>query len=155
MSDVLTEIRTVPVFSLRLVRENEVEYEAHQVRSPANVAKLLQVYIGDLDREKMVLLALDARNQIVGVHDVALGSVHEAYFNMRELAKFAILSNAKSVVLGHNHPSGVVTPGPEDCAVTVQIAQVLELFDIEVLDHVIVGPTGKHLSMKESGLGGL
>jgi DNA repair protein RadC len=69
----------------------------------------------------------------------------------REVFKAALLANASAVILGHNHPSGNVTPSPEDLAITKRIAGGGELMGIQLADHVIVSADGTYFSFKESG----
>jgi DNA repair protein RadC len=69
-----------------------------------------------------------------------------------EVFKAAIRRNATAVINVHNHPSGDPTPSPDDVAVTRAFVQAGKLIDVEVLDHIIIGQ-GRHVSMKERGLG--
>ncbi|MDQ1005252.1 DNA repair protein RadC [Neobacillus niacini] len=65
--------------------------------------------------------------------------------------KCAILNNAASIIVSHQHPSGDPTPSREDIEVTKRLAEAGKIIGIEVLDHVIVTHTGKHVSLKEKG----
>lgn len=99
----------------------------------------------------MVLL-LDTQNQIIGIHTVTIGTLDAALVHPREIFKPAILANAASVILAHNHPSGDPTPSAEDRTVTRQVVAAGTTLGIEVLDHVIVGEPHRYHSFRECGL---
>ena len=110
-------------------------------------------YLEDIktaDREHFICLHLSARNTVNSLETVSIGSLNAALVHPREIFKAAILSNAASIIIAHNHPSGDVTPSSEDCELTRRLKQAGELLGIELLDHLIVGPE-RYLSMKEAG----
>lgn len=82
---------------------------------------------------------------------MSIGTLNASLVSARDVFKAAILCNAASIVLGHNHPSGDVTPSPEDLHVTEILQKAGKLMDIEVLDHVIIGEEGSYHSLKRSG----
>jgi DNA repair protein RadC len=94
---------------------------------------------------------LDAKNHVIGIHTVSVGSLFAAIVSPREVFKGAILANAASVIVAHNHPSGGVTPSPEDIQVTKTLKEAGKLLDIEVLDLLIIGEEGRWLSLKRQG----
>ena len=96
-------------------------------------------------------MALDARNRPIGCNTVSVGSLSASIVHPREVFKFAILANASSIILAHNHPSGDVSPSQDDKELTRRIVEAGTLMGIDVLDHLIVG-NGDFLSMKERGL---
>jgi DNA repair protein RadC len=83
---------------------------------------------------------------------VSVGDLSSALVHPREVFKPAILSNAASVILAHNHPSGDPQPSPEDCAVTRRLQEAGQILGIEVLDHVIIGDASRWASLREKGL---
>jgi DNA repair protein RadC len=80
------------------------------------------------------------------------GSVSSSQVRVGEVFRQAIIEQASSIIIAHNHPSGDPTPSPDDVAVTRAIVQAGKLLDIDVLDHVVVCST-RHVSLKERGLG--
>jgi DNA repair protein RadC len=139
-----------PVIHLQIVRDGDMKAPRY-IHRPAHVAQLLMEHYGSMDREVVVVVHLDTRMQIVSVEPIATGRLNSANVNMRDLFKGAILSNAASIILAHNHPSGVVSPSPEDVAMTRKVKQAGDLLGVEVLDHLVVGYQD-FASLKELGL---
>ena len=97
------------------------------------------------------MLLLDTRNRAIGINTVSIGNLNASVVHPREVMKPAILSNAASLILCHNHPSGDADPSQEDIAMTQRLKQVGEMLGIPVLDHLVLGEPG-FASMKERGL---
>lgn len=138
-----------PVFRIQLVRENGPERPV--LDGPTDAARILCSYLQDEDREHFVSMMLDVKNRVIGIHTVSIGNLNSAIVSPREVFKAAILANAASIIVGHNHPSGDVTPSPEDYQVTKALQAAGKLLEIEVLDHIIVGEEGAHASLKQLG----
>ena len=83
---------------------------------------------------------------------VSIGSLSASIVHPRECFKAAILTNAASVLLGHNHPSDDPAPSKDDIELTRRLVKVGDLLGIQVLDHLIVTPGGAFRSLKEAGL---
>lgn len=121
------------------------------VRSPKDGADLAVKLIGDDDREVLLVMALNTKNQVVAVHRAHIGSLNASICHPREVFKACILNNAASLIISHQHPSTDPTPSREDIELTKRIAEAGKILGIELLDHLIVGMTGKHVSLKEKG----
>jgi DNA repair protein RadC len=121
--------------------------ERAQIRTPEDVANLLQGEMGLLAQEHLRVLLLNTRNQVLASSEVYRGNVHTAVVRIGELFREALRHNAPAIVLVHNHPSGDPTPSPEDIAMTKQAIAAGELLDVEVLDHVVLAQ-GRFASMK-------
>jgi DNA repair protein RadC len=91
---------------------------------------------------------LDSHDVILKQQTIFVGTINNALVSPREIVRFAVLSNAAGVVLYHNHPSGNPAPSAHDSNFTRKLRDALELMDIELVDHMIVG-TSKYYSMKE------
>ena len=141
----------IPIYQVKLVRDGSQKAERKKVSHPAVAAEILREYLDGVDREHFVALLLDTQNQIIGIHTVTVGTLDASLIHPREIYKAAILANAASVVLAHNHPSGDPTPSAEDRAVTRQIRSAGTTIGIEVLDHIIVGDSPQFYSFLESG----
>jgi DNA repair protein RadC len=136
----------IPIYRLQLVKEAEAE--ARPISSPQELAEQMSE-IALADREHMVCFHLDTKNRPVSRETVSIGTLDQAILSPREVFKAALLSNARSVILAHNHPSGETAPSPEDDSVTERLARAGRLLDIPLLDHVIVGPDGRFYSYRE------
>jgi len=123
---------------------------APSITCPADGAAIL-ADIKDRRKEHFVALFLNARNQVICREDVSVGSLNASLVHPREVFAPAVGSAAASVILGHNHPSGDVTPSREDIELTRRMVQAGDIMGIEVLDHLIVG-SERFLSMKEANL---
>lgn len=90
------------------------------------------------DREGFAVLHLDARHRLRSIELVSVGSLNASIVHPREVFKGAILANAASIILAHNHPSGEAEPSEEDLTITRRLVECGDLIGIGVLDHVIV-----------------
>ena len=87
----------------------------------------------------------------MGLHRTHVGSLNASIVHPRDVMKWAILNNAASIIVAHQHPSDDPTPSREDLEVTKRLAEAGKIMGIDVLDHVIVTYTGKNVSLKEKG----
>ncbi len=149
----MTKNYRVPIVKVQMVREGTHTGEGSrpQVSSPKDVAVLLQDYIGNVDREHFVIILLNIKNKIIGINTVSIGSLSSSIVHPREIYKAALLANAGSIILAHNHPSGDLTPSPEDISVTKRVCEAGEIIGVQVLDHIIVSDEGFY-SFREGGL---
>ena len=122
------------------------------VRSPSEVANLLMLEMGLLDREELRIISLDTRNRVISINTIYKGSLNSALIRICEVMKFPILSNAASFILIHNHPSGDPDPSPEDVRITMLIRESATQLDLDFMDHLIIG-RNRFVSLKERGLG--
>ena len=128
-----------------------------KVRTPEDVFKVGED-IAHLAQESFHVLALDAKNRLIGRCMATLGLVDTCLVHPREVFRGAIGLSASAIVLVHNHPSGDVTPSAEDIRITKQLIEAGKIVDIKVIDHVILGPETKgeerkvFLSLREEGL---
>ncbi len=104
-----------------------------------------------LDREHLKAILLNARNRVLDVVTVSVGTLTASLAHPRECFKEAVRQSAAAIIFVHNHPSGDPTPSPEDIALTRQLCEAGRLLGIEVLDHLIIGD-GVFVSLKERGL---
>jgi len=147
---------TIPLYTIRLVRDGNVKSHNVTIASPADTHRVIAGMLADVDREQMLVILLDTKNKMIGVQVAFVGTINAINISMRELFKPAIVSSAASIIIAHNHPSGDPTPSPEDVAVTRDIVAAGKLLDIIVLDHIIIG-VGQYgerfYSMNENGEG--
>jgi DNA repair protein RadC len=119
--------------------------------SPAAVRGYLRLHMQDLGHECFYCVFLDAQNRVIVAQELFRGTLTQTSVYPREVVKHALAHNAASVILAHNHPSGVAEPSLQDQALTRTLAEALALVDVKVLDHFIVAP-GASLSFAERGL---
>ena len=144
---------SIPGFRIALVREPGVKLaERPQLRVPAEAAPLLAQYFGETDREVFAVALLTIRHRVIGLHTVSVGCLTSSLVHPREVFKPAILAGAAALLLAHNHPSGDPEPSAEDIALTRRLVSAGQLLGIEVLDHLILGESGRYVSLRERGV---
>jgi DNA repair protein RadC len=147
-----TPTNSLPVYRVTLVREGQMPSYEQRIRSSADASRMLATYLAGVDREHFVVLMLDQKNQVIGIHTMSMGSLTASIVHPREVFKAAILANAATVICGHNHPSGDVQPSMEDRAITRRLADAGKLLGINVVDHIIIGREGTYFSFADEGL---
>lgn len=140
---------------MRLVREVLATYRGERTAGKAiglarDVYELLAPAMCGAAQEVFLVLTLNVKNRVTGVHLVSVGLIDASLVHPREVFRIAIREGAASIILAHNHPSGCPEPSPEDLALTRRLAEVGRLVGIEVLDHVVVGD-GAYVSFTERG----
>lgn len=121
------------------------------IRSPEDVASRFAPQLRDLKQEVFMVLSLSSANRIIRERTVTKGLLNSSLTHPREVFREAILENAASVILMHNHPSGNLEPSREDIAITKQIVEAGKIIGISVHDHIIIAGDG-FTSMMERGL---
>jgi DNA repair protein RadC len=116
------------------------------------VASLMRPLLEPETCEVGYAVCLTAKMDLIGYHEISRGSIDSTPMYPREVFKAAVLVNAASVILVHNHPSGDPTPSTVDCELARRTKQAGEILGIEVLDHIIIGHEGRYASLKEQGL---
>ena len=101
--------------------------------------------------ETVFLLCLDAKCKVLCCKEVGEGSVNSAAIPIRRVVEMALGANATSVILAHNHPSGVALPSDEDVCTTRRVALALHAVEIQLVDHVVVADDD-YVSMVQSGM---
>lgn len=144
--------KRVTIVSLKMVKEGSILYKDRTIHSPCDAANLVRNFIQDNDRENIVLCCLDVKNQPTSIQTVSIGSLNSAIVHPREIFKLAILSNAASIIITHNHPSGNITPSNEDISITQRIKEAGKIIGIDLIDHIIIGAEDSFCSLKEKGI---
>jgi DNA repair protein RadC len=119
--------------------------------SPQAVKDFLCLTIGALRHEVFMVLFLDARNRMLASEELFSGTLTQTSVYPREVVKRALHHNAASVILAHNHPSGVADASQADRMLTRSLKEALALVDVQVLDHVIIAGR-RTASFAEQGL---
>lgn len=124
---------------------------AMRVDKPSSLSAWLNKKIGFMDQEHFLVIFLGTKNQILKDKTIFIGSLDRTIVHPREIYKEAIKLNASKIICVHNHPSGDVTPSPNDITATQAISEVGKTVGIPLLDHLIVG-NNHYLSFREQGL---
>ena len=101
--------------------------------------------------ETVYLLCLDAKCKVLCCKKVGEGSINSADISIRKIAEMALAANATSVVLAHNHPSGIAIPSDEDRLTTKRLSMALRALDIALADHLVIADD-EYVSMVQSGM---
>jgi DNA repair protein RadC len=112
------------------------------VSGQEEAARYLKLIVDSNPREHFIVLHLDIRNQVVSYTVTAIGTLDACLVHPREVFQSAILAGASSIIIGHNHPSGILDPSREDIAVTKRLKEAGEILGIRVVDSLIVGVEG-------------
>lgn len=119
--------------------------------SPMLTRRFLQARLRAYHHEVFACLFLDNQNRLIRFEELFTGTIDSASVYPREVVKRVLSLNAAAVIFAHNHPSGVAEPSHSDQHITLRLQSALDLIDVRVLDHFVVGD-GEVVSMAERGL---
>ena len=128
----------------RLAKGNAIE-------RPSSAFIYLQTLMSQYEREVFGAIFLDNQHRIILFEEIFFGTLNVTNIHPREVVKKALAVNAAAVIFVHNHPSGDPEPSAADKKITVQLREALNLIDVRVLDHIVVGALSC-ISMAERGL---
>lgn len=134
--------RSVPVDALIAGAKQAVQARfkaGFQIRSPADTEQYLHITLADLPHELFCCVYLDNRHRVIGFEELFRGTVDGTSVYPREVVKSALAVNAAAVIIAHNHPFGVAEPSQADERITRRLKAALELVDIRLLDHLVIG----------------
>ena len=132
------------------ILESRLRTKTTTFTSPNQSKQFVRCKLQQLEHEVFSVLFLDNQNYLIEYTEMFRGTIDSASVYPREVAKAALELNAAAVIFAHNHPSGISVPSSADRNITNKLKSALELFDIRVLDHIIIGDTT--YSFAESGL---
>lgn len=121
------------------------------ITKPAETIDYLQLKLAEREHEVFCVMYLDNRHRILCFEELFRGSIDSTHVYPREIVKLALQHNAAAVILAHNHPSGSAEPSQADQQITQRIKETLTLFEIRVLDHIVIGAI-ETVSFAERGL---
>ena len=130
------QLQAIFEMSRRALKETMQGQDA--LSSPQQVRDFLCLKLASLPYEVFMVLFLDAQNKLISADEMFRGSLTQTSVYPREVVKRTLLHNAASVILAHNHPSGLAQQSQADELITQQLKQALALIDVRVLDHFIV-----------------
>lgn len=100
--------------------------------------------------ERMYIIALSTKGDVIGYIEHSKGTLNSSLVDVAGIFKFALLCNACSIILTHNHPSGSTTPSQEDIEVTRRVKDAGDLLSVPLLDHIITTPSGDYNSIRSN-----
>ena len=136
--------------AIRMVEQPQL-YSKEPMNNPDAAIRVMNEFLSQMDRELFCIVNLQADLTPINMNIVSVGSLNEALINPREIFKSAILSNAHSMMLIHNHPSGNLTPSTSDIQTTARMQELGELMGISLVDHIITGRNGNYYSFRDKG----
>lgn len=129
-------------------RFNNIEYSLNKITSPQDVYKLVRYEMQDLEVEEVKIIILNSKSIIKSINMVSRGALNSSCITIKEILSEPIKQMAASIIIVHNHPSGDTSPSRADILFTKNVIEKARLFDIDVLDHIVIGKNN-YTSIKE------
>ena len=101
--------------------------------------------------ESMKMMLLNRASRVLGIAELSTGGTNGCIIDNKVVFQYAIKANASAIILAHNHPSGNLKPSEADLAITKKVMEAGKLFDIKLLDHLILTPEERYYSMADEG----
>ena len=147
-------MKRINIFTVELIKENGKLYDLEDaiVKSPDHAYDIIEKVfnLSAKPKEYFGMLSLSTKNKVMGAHIIHIGSVNASIVSARDVFQQALLNNATSIIVFHNHPSGNTNPSPEDIDVTKRLVNAGDVLGITVVDHLIIGHN-EYLSLKTKG----
>lgn len=144
--------KRVSIVSLELVKESSLLYGPRKCTSVPAAYELIAPFIKNKDREHLIVVGLNTKNEPTVINIAHIGTVNQSIAVPRDILKPVLLSNGTRILLGHNHPSGDITPSDQDKQLTKRVFEAGKVLGIELMDHLIVSPNDTYFSFKEEDL---
>jgi len=149
--DSLTAIEKETLLDAENILDSLLRNTEFMATSSVEVRQYLRVKLQQKEREVFAIMFLNQKHHLIEYDEMFKGTIASAAVYPREIAKKALNLNATAVIIAHNHPSGDVVPSQSDKDITLHINSCLTFFDINVLDHFIIGGPSS-FSFAEDGL---
>lgn len=143
------QLNAIAELGRRFFTCNEV-LEHLSVENAGDILSYLRSQLAHREREIFVVAFLDNQHQMLHHSEMFAGTISSVEVHPREIVREALKHNAAALILAHNHPSGISRPSKADKAITRQIVTACQLFNIRVLDHLVIGH-GEYVSFAERG----
>ena len=139
--------------SLYTLKKLQTEFPQEKITSSKGASEFIrQFYSDDIGIfESVVMVTLNNNNQTTGFFKISQGGITGTVVDVRILAKYAIDNLATGIILAHNHPSGQLSASDSDIQITKKVNEAMKLFDVQVLDHIILTETA-YLSFQDEGI---
>lgn len=134
----MNDNNSIEVVNIRLVQDKTL-YSNEKIDSPESAVHILSNELKMYDREVAAIINIQADGRPININIISMGGLDQAIIEPAQVFKSAILSNAKDIMLLHNHPSGTAIPSRADIQVTKRLVECGKLMNIHLLDHIIIG----------------
>ena len=118
----------------------QVLVQDNVMNSPEEVEKYLKLNLANEPDEWFAVMFLTSQHHLIRYEKLFRGTIDSSHVHIRVVARRALELNAAALILAHNHPSGIAEPSNADQRITARVKDALNIFDVRVLDHVIVSP---------------
>lgn len=142
--------KRINIVSLEIVKESSLLYGPRQCTSVEAAYKLVSPFIKNKDREHLLVVGLNTKNEPTVIHIAHIGTTNQSIAVPRDILKPVLLSNGNRMIVAHNHPSGNVDPSKQDKQLTKRLQEAGKIIGIELMDHLIVAPNDIYYSFKEN-----
>lgn len=129
----------IPIVRTKLVKDYDIELTRNKIFGIEEADIIFDKLIGGSTVEKVAILCLDSNNKVINASITNIGTDKKVDIVPSEMFRIALLSNASSIIICHNHPSGDLLPSKADTMMTDRMNKLCELMGIPLIDHVIVG----------------
>ena len=126
------------VYTCLVKRKGYKQTSAPKITIPGDVFNFLLSRITGLDREKVFVIYLNTKNRVLGIQELSSGTLDSSLIDIKNLLKPAILSSSSSIIVAHNHPSGILEPSRDDVNIARKIKDAVKACDITLLDFIIL-----------------
>lgn len=141
-------LEKIPVVRTKLIKEYDIELFNNKVFGIEGSEEIFYKLIGGSTLEKVAMICLNSNNNVINVSITNIGTNSKVDIVPSELFRIAILSNANSIIICHNHPSGELKPSPYDIEMTKRIGYIGSLLNIKLIDSLIIGNEEKCYSIR-------
>lgn len=139
---------TIPVVRTKLVKQFDIHISKDKIFGIEGAEEIFEDLIGGSTLEKVAMLCLDSKNNVINAAITNIGTNKTVEIVPSELFRIAILSNATSIIICHNHPTGDIKPSEYDIDITKRIGYIGSILGIKLIDSLILGDNGKCLSIR-------
>lgn len=134
-------------------RRNESEVLVRdKIKTSRDAFEIFRSTIGDRPYEEFWIILLNRANQVIKKCNISEGGISGTVVDPKKVFKISLDNHASSIILGHNHPSGVVTPSEADCRITKKLHDAGAMLEVAVLDHLIIGEDSYYSFADEGAL---
>jgi len=148
-TNIVPKVLMTPLYHLELVKDRDIPYDG-SVKTTEQAAQVLHHLLDRSPTENMIVVYLNSSADLIGVERVGMGGMESVAQDHTEIFRGALVAGAPEILISHNHPNGDTRPSPADLHMTMTTVDLGALLHIRVRDHIIVGPNGKHLSIREN-----